>query len=458
MMKLWGNLSVKLAYTYFVFLFILFLPAVIHAASVCTHYASPSGTGNGLSLSSPFLVSKFWLVAKPGKTLCLLDGEYVGFYSMIQPTKGLSGTASAPITVRALNDGKATINGRSVNGTVVLRENDYFVIEGINAHHSSGSVVVMTYSDHNVVRRVAAWDAADANYHIFGVHLGYFNLLEDCAGWGIGRKIFDSSAGGNYTTIRRAWGRWEGSHFMGPKLTYTLGYNHYNMIVENSIGTWSGEKMKSTYTLKCNSGSTYSGCGKTFTNYQVDQPFGIFAVDQFNGSKIANSKVLGSIAYIRATDRYAASKLYFVHDLESFEISNSVAYVAPLTYLTVRRMELWNPDDNSGANLNLRSSSGVSGASSLIKSNWTVANYREGTTISTTFPSGQSLFTSGSNKGATICYSYENGTLTNKPLWPWPMNQRIIDAMKASGRTAVDVTATIESMFGPIPSQCKRSQ
>lgn len=26
-------------------------------------------------------------------------------------------------------------------------------------------------------------------------------------------------------------------------------------------------------------------------------------------------------------------------------------------------------------------------------------------------------------------YRYENGALTNKPLWPRPMNQRAIDAM-----------------------------
>jgi len=32
--------------------------------------------------------------------------------------------------------------------------------------------------------------------------------------------------------------------------------------------------------------------------------------------------------------------------------------------------------------------------------------------------------------GASVLYRYENGKLTDKPLWPWPMNQRIIDAMK----------------------------
>jgi hypothetical protein len=35
------------------------------------------------------------------------------------------------------------------------------------------------------------------------------------------------------------------------------------------------------------------------------------------------------------------------------------------------------------------------------------------------------------------------------------MNQRIIDAMKAAGKTPVDVTKTMEQMFGTIPVECR---
>jgi hypothetical protein len=57
--------------------------------------------------------------------------------------------------------------------------------------------------------------------------------------------------------------------------------------------------------------------------------------------------------------------------------------------------------------------------------------------------------------GANLCYRYNDGALTTQALWPWPMNQRILDATAQSGRAPVDVTATIESMFGAIPSSCK---
>ncbi|MDZ4229973.1 MAG: Ig-like domain-containing protein, partial [Candidatus Veblenbacteria bacterium] len=62
------------------------------------YYASPTGTGNGTSLSSPFKIANFWTVAQPGDTLLLLDGTYRGVDSMIHPPVGLSGTSGNPIT------------------------------------------------------------------------------------------------------------------------------------------------------------------------------------------------------------------------------------------------------------------------------------------------------------------------------------------------------------------------
>ena len=54
------------------------------------------GTGSGVSASQPFKIANFWPLAKPGYTLCLLDGQYTGSASMINPPGNLSGTASAP--------------------------------------------------------------------------------------------------------------------------------------------------------------------------------------------------------------------------------------------------------------------------------------------------------------------------------------------------------------------------
>ena len=84
-------------------------------------------------------------------------------------------------------------------------------------------MVFLSGSSYNVIRRVVAWDAGDNNTEIFGAHVDFsgkaflHNLFEDVAGWGTARKIFQMSYRGDYTTIRRAWGRWERSTVGGPR-------------------------------------------------------------------------------------------------------------------------------------------------------------------------------------------------------------------------------------------------
>jgi hypothetical protein len=363
---------------------------------------------------------------------------------MIDPPDNLSGRDGSPITVRALNDGKATINGQGRSRPVLLNLNNYFVLEGFNAHSSNESVVRIVRSNHNVVRRVAAWDAADGNEAIVSTGASEYTLFEDVAAWGIGRKVFSASQGGNYTTCRRCWGRWEGSHFVGPKLTYTLAYNNHHMIIENSIGTWSGEKMKETYVLQCPSGTTYSKCGQTMTGYRVDQAEAIFGVDR--ASDPVHSKILGSIAYVRKSDRFQPSRVYWVVKMDSVEYVNNVAYIEPGSHTTKRPFEMLGLP--GGQDLLAKNLTAIAATEPYFHNEWETSNISDGSDVA----SVPNVFL---GSAAQICRQYEDGVLTSEPLWPWPMNQRIIDAMKASGRATVDVTKTIEEMFGPIPSECR---
>jgi hypothetical protein len=336
----------------------------------------------------------------------------------------------------------------------MLYNNDWFVIEGINACCSNQTVVHIAGSN-NVVRRVAAWDAADGNYFIFGVHSAQYNLLEDVAGWGIARKIFESSWGGNFTTIRRAWGSWDGSHFVGPKMTFTLAYSSYNVLVENAVGTWTGRDMKQTYTLSCDPGTPYSGCNQTFSASSIDQPQGIFSVDGLTGAnKNANTKLLGSIAYVQGTG-FPYNYAVLFSGMDSLEVANTVAYIAPGSNSNRSPFGL----DGMGiagvtaTKLVANNLTGIGGAASSISSDWQKSNIVSGASVGAIYGSGENIF--NTSRGANLCYRYQDGALTTTPLWPWPMNQRIKDAMVASGRSSVDVTATIESMFGSIPATCK---
>jgi len=421
------------------------------ARAACDYYAAPGGTGNGTSVASPFKVSSFWSVATAGRTLCLLDGTYAGSSDMILPPQGLSGVQGAPITVRALNDGKAFFTGSGTQVPVQLYYNSWFVIEGINACCSSGTVVMLANSHHNVVRRVAAWDAADSNSEIFGIHAASFNLLEDVAAWGTARKIFQMSQGGDYTTIRRAWGRWERSTVVGPKMTYTFAYNNYHTVCENCIGTWSGQSMPQSYVLRDYYGNPWTGSGGgTYNNYDVDQPMGIFAVDGEDNDKNADIRLLGSLAYVLGSDRYKANQAVLVTRLDSVEVRNTAVYVAPGASMNPAPLALYNM---SGAtNLRAYDLSAFGGSSSTIDTLWARGNILPGTSPSATYSGGENVF--NASRGANLCYAYQDGGLTNQPLWPWPMNERIKAGLAQSGRASVDVTALVQSLFGAIPGSC----
>jgi hypothetical protein len=92
----------------------------------------------------------------------------------------------------------------------------------------------------------------------------------------------------------------------------------------------------------------------------------------------------------------------------------------------------------------------------LPRAQWKVEGIAEDASPSALYgSSGASLFAPGEKGGAALCYRYQDGVLTKEPLWPWPMNDRIEEAMTQAGREPVDVTKAIEQLFGPIPAPCR---
>jgi len=432
-----------------------------------TYYASPTGGGDGRSEASPFQIAEFWGLAKPGDTLLLLDGRYTGAESMISPpagkyeggrltAKGLCGEPGEPITVRALHDGKVEIDGESRRQPVYLYGNDRFVLEGFNAHHSSRAVVELSRSDHNVVRRVCAWEAADENNgECFGTHYAEHNLFEDYAGWGTARKVFTNSMDGSYTTYRRCWGRWEGCHVVGPKMTYSLFYNSHHILAENCIGTWDARRMRETYVLLdgAGKGPYVSDTGSeryrqplTFTDHAVDQPYGIFAMDANRvygwDQTTKGPSVYGCIAYVlpgQRADSFIAPFFISATEPDDGHLEDCLAYRDPAC--VGEALSIFRLANCRGRNL---TAVGPSAEGSFSPGFESVLQSHDGRDI--VAESGHLL---ASERGATIMYRYVDGKLTDEPLWPWPMNQRIIDAMRlADYDDPVDVTSTILGLAG----------
>lgn len=447
-----------------------------------TYYASPDGTGDGSKESSPFKIADFWPIAAPGDKLYLLDGVYQGDKSMISPLYDYNnntqecasykgGTEYNPIVVKTLNDGKVTIDGQGARKPVYLLCQRYLTIEGINARNSNGSVFTIIHSDNNIIRRSVGWDAYDGDQSIFVISAAENNLLEDVAGFGIAKRIFSSARSGDHTTIRRAWGSWDGSHEFGPKMTYTLADNNYDMTCENCIGTWTGSRMQESYALKREGTGCYAQwnadqCANNggqlqysteyqkdccfFSGYKINQPYAVIGVDGFTANNIADSRVFGSISYIKQGTNYhipvELEQAYLATNMSSFEYKNAISYIQPglFPFASMKTFAL----RGGGTNLNANNLTGIGGAGSSIHTDWHQSKIKEGPDVS----SIGNVYVNAD--GASICKRYRGRVLTDVKLWPWPMNQRIIDATTLAGIKAVNVTATIEGMFGPIPAEC----
>ncbi|MBN1672475.1 MAG: hypothetical protein JXR37_15650 [Kiritimatiellae bacterium] len=451
------------------------LAGAITSVRAVEYYASPDGTGDGRSAGNPFKVESFWAVAKPGDTLWLKDGTYTGEDSMIVPPKGLSGEPGRPIAVKALHDGKVLIDGAHERQPVYLNGTEWFVLEGFNACRAgrpgdlSASVITLTGdapgkgANHTVIRRVIAWDAKDNyNNNVWGHNRSDHVLYEDVAGFGIGRKILQPFRS-KHTTIRRAWGRWEGFHAVGPKMTFGLYYHSFNTTIENCIGTWSGEQQKETYRLFCAKRS-HPRNGQLMTKYAMDQPYGVFvsgALDKSDPSLFTQSKMLGCIGYIRGGDRFPTKNIFTVGAEGGIELRDCVAYIEPGTQRHAVGFGSCHPRNPEISGREAHNLTAIGGAEIAWRQPVSVSNVEHGATASDV----TSIF--NSPKGAQVAYRYVDGKLTSEPLWPWPMDQRIKAALALAGRRSVThgmarddglVTSAIEQMFGSIPAEMKNEE
>jgi hypothetical protein len=402
------------------------------AQSTCTHYASPNGTGNGLSLSTPFQISKFWSLATPGKTLCLLDGTYSDGNSSIVVPETFAGTSSQPITIRALNDGKVTIQG----AMRVWTRGSWGVLEGINVLATGTSEFVVGFGgDHWTMRRVVALSNTGDITAITSWATN--SVMEDMAAIGLARKIVTVGAdgGGQFSTtiLRRLFILHTGRRSSGsPYESLEVGYGQNAITVENAIVTRDTDPGANTDTNEA--------------------PILAF--------QTVNSKILGSISYAPASAAFLGNQMVTMYShgagTPNLVLRDIVGFLEPgnPSFNGARPFTLTG--DSRDTTMVAQNLVGVGGAASTCDvSGWgsSCGNIRSGTSLAAAIGAGKSIW----NEVPGICKRYVDGTLTDQPLWPWPMNQRIKDALVQAGRTPVDVTQTMESLLGPIPAECKGS-
>ncbi|MBM3333468.1 hypothetical protein FJY63_02290 [Candidatus Sumerlaeota bacterium] len=135
--------------------------------------------------------------------------------------------------------------------------------------------------------------------------------------------------------------------------------------------------------------------------------------------------------------------------MDSFEIADTVACIESGSHLDKQTFRLNTIRGGGAKDLRARNLIGLGGRGASFHRDWKITDLLERADSRTAFGGAKSLF--AASAGANLRFRYCDGVLTPEPLWPWPMNGRIMDAMKCAGYAPVDVTATIERLLGPIP-------
>jgi hypothetical protein len=405
-----------------------YLPLVEKSASTgsagAVYYLSPTGDDgrSGLSESQAWATfNRAWEALYPGDTLILLDGVY---YQSLNPNKR-NGEPGKPITIRAKNDGKVTIDGQHERIPVKLGDTwpgpigNYFVIEGIIAQNSSHNVIHIKNGHHNVLRRVSGYNAnTDTNSAVFNVSANY-NLLEDCVAAGTGRKMVYTFKG-QHNVFRRcftAWTQWDGREFCsqewpnGRNLEFYHG--EYN-IIENGIAF--GGVPSRNVSMQVN-GSSGTSIGNS-----VLGTMSIAAGLDWNGKVIdfgtrpppcTNTASLDEWLNYRTGFHYenidgAEARDNLFQDIFSWgNGGEGLTYGRGSGAAAVNRATIagnLGVGRTQGPNPNL-------GPSTESKLAYITNSYIEGSTYQ--------------GEGARLTHRYVDGELTDEPLWPWPMEGRI---------------------------------
>jgi hypothetical protein len=440
-----------------------------------TYYISPIGNDNfsGLSTQQPWATfTHAWTILQPGDTLSLMDGTY---YQTINPA--INGQPGKYITIKALNDGKAFIDGQGQQDTIVLGkpwndgaaddlpnpQGNYFDVEGIVAFNSS-STVYMVYARNVILRRDSGYNSNPLfNEGIFEVwskgtpEVPANILIEDSVGAGSARKVFlayDTYVNVIFRRNFAAWQWWSGDNFCqsywpqadGIEI-YPLAYGGQpptsnNSIVENNINfgltpdygislapnpTGENKSINGNNFLgdiSIGSGMIWDNVQRKFIPAPYDQSTCTYngiqkpsacsesqCIDFPNNYVYRSGFVLGSsIGTLMKNNLFQD---LFAWGNGSLGLTTGASWESGSTNNRLIRVTLVNNGQGDPAPV---IGTGVdAGASDLarfdIKSDLKIGSV-----------SGDSPYT---GSGAQLQYRYVGGVLTNVPLWPWPMEERI---------------------------------
>ena len=460
-------------------------------AQSATYYISP--TGNDLdpgTSSQPWGTFEHAVGPKgvllPGDTLVLKNGTYDKESLHVR----ISGMPGKPITIRAEKDGEAIIDGgfafrpgyigympnNGPGGPII----EHVDIEGIRFQRSLGTVLTVVYSQNINIRRVSAYQAKPAtNEMAFNIQFSDNVLLEDVAG-ASGRTIFNIYETNN-ATVRRCWGRYTSfKRGTTPGVVVHL-YGADNTLVENCVGlkdpsfddqTTGLDIFSNTYNMNANNNAIYGnvmygfrGVGRGYfldinpnsqkTNEVLHNVFhNNVGIDSGEGFR---HKTDHDLTIDRMT-LLGSSLGHYHFDGSSYggavalavKLRNSNFVAGPVTFAysnggTVTRDDQYNNF--------FQNADGYQGTNSFqIDPDYCVQRFSKGAyLIQPNSLRGQGE--NGADIGAEILYRYQDKVLTNVPLWPLPMEDRI--RKESTELFGECFSATYETIDDPTYGRCK---
>jgi hypothetical protein len=448
------DLKMKKLFLLIIIFCVLLIPYFVSAGS---YYVSPSGSDSWPGTSSQpwatFL--KAMGIIQPGDTLLLKDGTY---YQSLDVTR--SGTSDNPITIKAENDGKAIIDGQGnkmpcrVNGILTNHLHD-IIVEGIICKNSNEDVIYIRDADRITLNRVSAYNAADGNFVQFSLWRTTYVTLTECAASGNGRKQYNL-LDTQYTKMHRCWGRWvsEVSGYGG--YTGISIYNSNYVLAENNVLTSQTGTSVKAFAIAGQYGSI-ANYNELYGNVVYNHGLEAFLVSssqaRTEGNRIINNVGIDNVLGIqqKADTDLQVKGLTLVDSQRGtnrgFQIAEDLSYTYDSNFAIkgdVRNSVFVN--HNQGFNV-VNNGGHLSGFTNDYNDLYNITNpyynlaqpglneisiepgfdtvkYGKGAYLMV--PSAlKGKGENGADIGAEIIYQYENRTLTNKPLWPWPMEDRI---------------------------------
>jgi hypothetical protein len=140
-------------------------------ASAKTYYLSPTGSDSrsGSSTSPWKTLAKAASTMVAGDTVLLADGDYAGGFKHTR-----YGTASAPITYKAINPGKANLRGdlTSTEDGITVYNTSFVVFDGLGLDKWKRAGIAITHSRFITVRNCVARTCA-----VWGIFSGFSDDL-----------------------------------------------------------------------------------------------------------------------------------------------------------------------------------------------------------------------------------------------------------------------------------------